>query len=197
LLALYRIWNIVEYWAPYRELADSDWDATLREFIPRFLAARTKTAYQLELSALIARVKDSHSNVRSSVLEAQPPDGKGYLPVSVRFVETKAVVVAFTNPRLGPATGLQVGDVIAAIDGIPVDTLVVRRQPFYAASNPSSLMRDMARRLPRGARAGSGCGPARRSAACSARRTRACRFRRPRGRPEARPRGPDVPPAEQ
>jgi len=150
LLALFRIWNIIEYWAPYRELADSDWDATLREFIPRFLAARTKSAYQLELMALIARVKDSHSNVRSSVLDAQPPAGTAYLPVSVRFAEGKAVVAEFTNPRLGPPTGLQVGDVIAAIDGVPVDTLVARWQPFYAASNPSGRLRNIARSLPRG-----------------------------------------------
>jgi C-terminal processing protease CtpA/Prc len=150
LLALFRIWNIIEYWTPNRELADSDWDATLREFIPRFLAARTKTAYQLELLALIARVNDTHSNVWSSLLEAQPPAGSADLPVRVRFVEEKAVVAEFTNPRLGPATGLQVGDVIAAIDGVPVDSLVARRQPFYAASNPSARLRDMARSLTRG-----------------------------------------------
>ena len=29
LLALYRFWNIIEYWFPYRDLIDEDWDGVL------------------------------------------------------------------------------------------------------------------------------------------------------------------------
>jgi hypothetical protein len=150
LLALYRMWNIIEYWSPYRELADSDWDATLREFIPRFLAARTRTAYRLELMALLARVHDTHTSLANR-LDAQPPGGRAYLPVMMRFVEQQAIVFKFTDPQQGPATGLRVGDVIAAIDGVPVDTLVARWRAFYGASNESSRMRNIARSITRGA----------------------------------------------
>jgi C-terminal processing protease CtpA/Prc len=150
LLALYRLWNMIEFWAPYRDLVAGDWDATLREFIPRMLAARGKTAYQLELLALIARVQDSHANLWSG-LDAQPPEGKAHLPVAVRFVEGKAVVVAFTNARLGPRSGLQVGDVITSLDGTTVETLTRGWAPWYPASNPSARARDMARTLTRGA----------------------------------------------
>src|SRR5262249_21826984 len=148
LLALYRLWNIIEYWSPYRDLAEPDWDGVLRECIPRFVAASTKAAYERELIALIARVRDTHANLWSG-LDAQSPEGKAYLPVTVRFVEGKAVVSDFTNPRLGAASGLRIGDVIDAIDGTRVDSLAARWRPLYAASNDAARWRDMARTLTR------------------------------------------------
>jgi C-terminal processing protease CtpA/Prc len=149
LLALFRLWNIIEYWSPYRDLADPDWDGVLREFIPRFLAASTTPDYKRELIALIARVRDTHANLWSG-LDAQPPVGKANLPVSVRFIEGKAVVTAYPNSRLGPASGLRVGDVITHLDGVAVDSLVASLRPLYPASNEAARLRDIARSLTRG-----------------------------------------------
>ena len=39
LLALYRFWNIIEYWYPYRNLIDEEWDSVLAEFIPSLYSA--------------------------------------------------------------------------------------------------------------------------------------------------------------
>lgn len=39
ILSLLRLWNIIEYWFPYRDLRDEDWQAVLREFLPRLVAA--------------------------------------------------------------------------------------------------------------------------------------------------------------
>ena len=35
LLALFKLWNIVEYFYPYKHLARVEWGLVLREFIPR------------------------------------------------------------------------------------------------------------------------------------------------------------------
>src|SRR5262249_3848908 len=37
LLALYRFWNTIEYWYPYRDVIAEDWDGVLKELIPSFL----------------------------------------------------------------------------------------------------------------------------------------------------------------
>lgn len=150
LLALFRWWNVIEYWFPSRDLIGEDWDATLREFIPRMANARGREAYQLELLALIDRIHDTHASLGGG-LGVQPPRGLAYVPVAVRFVEGQAVVSMFLNPRLGPATGLRPGDAIRAIDGTPVDTLVARWRAAYPASNESARLRDMALNLLRGA----------------------------------------------
>jgi C-terminal processing protease CtpA/Prc len=149
LLALFRYWNMVEYWFPNRGIIGEDWDGVLREFVQRLVAARGREAYETEMMALIARVHDTHANLWSS-LEVRPPRGDAGLPVWIRFIEGRAVITHLAHPVLGPASGLRVGDVIRAIGGVPVDTLVARWRPLYAASNEPTSLRDMARELPRG-----------------------------------------------
>ena len=80
LLALFRFWNIIEYWFPYRDIIGEDWDAVLCEFIPKVTLARTRDAYQIAMMALIARVHDTHANLWSS-LDVRPPVGRRQAPV--------------------------------------------------------------------------------------------------------------------
>jgi C-terminal processing protease CtpA/Prc len=149
LLALYRFWNMVEYWFPNREITGEDWDGVLREFVPRLVSTRGREAYEAEMMALIARVHDTHANLWSS-LDVRPPRGEAGLPVWIRFIEGRPVVTRLAHPVLGPASGLRVGDVIRTIGGVPVDTLVARWRPMYAASNEAASLRDMGRELSRG-----------------------------------------------
>jgi C-terminal processing protease CtpA/Prc len=149
LLALFRFWNIVEYWYPNRDIIGENWDGVLREFVPRIMGAPDAQAYGLTMMQLIARVHDTHANLWSS-LSLRPPAGPAVLPVTARFLEGQAVVTGYSNATLGPATGLRPGDVIQALDGTPVDSLVAAWQPFYAASNEPTALRDIALSLTRG-----------------------------------------------
>lgn len=149
LLALYRFWNIIEYWSPYRDLIKEDWDAVLREFVPRLWMADGPDTYRLAMIALIARVQDGHANLWNS-LSVRPPRGLHQLPVNVRFIESKAVVTGFSHDTFGPATGLRIGDVILSIGGARVDSLISAWAPYYAASNQPARLRDIARSLTQG-----------------------------------------------
>ena len=111
LLALYRFWNIIEYWFPYRNVLDQDWDQVLAEFIPRIALAKDKDAYQLETIALIAKVTDTHANLWSAPPQSARRRGC-QLPVMTRFIENRAVVTGYSEAAAGPATGLKIGDVI-------------------------------------------------------------------------------------
>ena len=91
LLALFRFWNIVEYWSPYRDLIGEKWDNVLTEFIPRIGLAKDAESYQREIMALIARVHDGHANLWSS-LQNRPPVGSCQLAVNVRFVANLPVI---------------------------------------------------------------------------------------------------------
>ena len=149
LLALYRFWNIVEYWFPYRDLLDRPWDEELRAFIPRVALAKDGDAFKREMIALIARVHDTHANLWSS-LDVRPPVGKCQIPVTLRFIENQAVVSGYSHAESGPATGLRVGDVVKTMDGVAVAEIVTRWTPYYAASNEPTRLRDIARSLSRG-----------------------------------------------
>lgn len=149
LLALYRFWNMVEYWFPYRDVIGEDWDAVLERFVPRLALAPSRDAYQRELLALIASLHDTHAQLAASA-DPRPPQGGCAVPVAVRFLEGKAVVAAYADPKAGPETGLRVGDVIAARDGAPIAKLVEQWSPYYSASNQPTRLRDIGRNLLRG-----------------------------------------------
>ncbi|MBK7702456.1 MAG: hypothetical protein IPI34_05920 [bacterium] len=101
------------------------------------------------MMAMIARSGDTHANLWSS-LDVRPPRGDGSWPVDLRYVEGRMVVSAFADSLLGPASGLAIGDVIAAVDGIPVAKLFEAWSPYYCASNRTVLWRDIALALSRG-----------------------------------------------
>jgi hypothetical protein len=47
LLGLFRVWNVIHYFFPYKHLMDRTWDSVLTEFIPRFAQAETPVDYGL------------------------------------------------------------------------------------------------------------------------------------------------------
>ncbi len=147
LLALYRFWNIMEYWSPYRDLVGPGWTGVLAEFIPRVVGAKNAESYRQEMLALVARARDGHANLWTA-LDARPPVGKCQLPVSVRFVENvPAVTGVFSS---GSQAELKIGDVITELDGVPVGKLIENWRPFYADSNDAARLRDIARTITRG-----------------------------------------------
>lgn len=149
LLALYRYWNMVEYWFPYRDLIEDDWDGVLREFVLRLVEAESAEAYRRQLLYLIARLEDTHANLWSA-LDVRPPKGSCYWPFAVQFVEERLTVTDLTARARSEEAGIQVGDVIESIDGTTIEELVEAWSPLYAASNERTRRRDIARQLPRG-----------------------------------------------
>ena len=148
LLALFRYWNIIEYWYPNRDVIGEDWDKVLATFIPRLALAKDSVGYQLQLMELIAKVHDTHANLWSS-LAVRPPIGDCHLPVRMRFVQHQAVVTDIERAESTMAS-LKAGDVITSLDGRPVSDLVDEWTPYYADSNEAARLRDIAAYMTRG-----------------------------------------------
>ncbi|SFQ77166.1 S41 family peptidase [Hymenobacter arizonensis] len=150
LLSLYRYWNMIAYFFPYRYAIGEDWQQVLPEFIPQFAAARTDEQYRLAALAIIARIHDTHANIIGGDKILNTYKGTLHAPVQVRFVEGQAVVTDYFHETLGPATGLQKGDVVLTVDGTKVTDLIKARQPITPASNEPTQLRNIARDLLRG-----------------------------------------------
>ena len=149
LLALFRFWNIVEYWSPYRDVTGENWDNVLKEFIPRVGLAKDAESYRRELMVLIAKVHDGHANLWSS-LEDRPPVGNCQLPIDVRFVENLPVISEFSGRAPNDLGELKIGDVITDLDGVPVSKLIESWTPYYGASNDAARLFNLGRFLTRG-----------------------------------------------
>jgi C-terminal processing protease CtpA/Prc len=153
ILAIYRFWNVIEYWFPYRNLIDENRDVVLRDSLRRAVATMDAIAFQREMLSLVARTDDGHANLWSA-FAVREPVGVCQLPVSLRHLEGKFVVKAPLGDE--SASLFKPGDVLVSLDGVPVDDIVRRARPFYGASNDAGRKNQIAGSLTRGA-----CGPAR------------------------------------
>ncbi len=143
LLALYRYWNMIQYFFLDRHLIGEDWNKVLTEFIPSFCNAKDTLAYQLACLKLIARVHDTHAGLYGDYA-VQKMKGSYYTPFKAAFVEGKLVVTGF-YPDSTAAIMSQVrpGDVIEQIDGVSVDSLVKKYLPLTPASNYSTQLQSL------------------------------------------------------
>jgi C-terminal processing protease CtpA/Prc len=144
LLCLYRYWNIIQYFFPYKYLIGEDWNKVLPEFVPRFVNAKNELEYKLTLLELIARVHDTHANIWQQDKTLAGFKGRNYVPVKVGFVEDKAVIVDVLSDGPGQQATLKKGDVILSVNDQSIDAFVKARLPYTPASNYPTQLRTLA-----------------------------------------------------
>ncbi|WP_194086713.1 S41 family peptidase [Maribellus luteus] len=165
LLALYRYWNIIQYFFPYKYLTDKKWDEVLREYIPVFINAKSALEYQLAILQLAAETNDTHARflmgadeigflrgTRYAPLRTNEIDslrGTKYAPFRVRFIENNLTVIDYFKPRLKETTGLEIGDFITHIDSKKIEYIIDSIKAYYPASNEAARMYYMATDLVR------------------------------------------------
>jgi C-terminal processing protease CtpA/Prc len=147
LLTLFRYWNMVNYYFPYKNLITENWNIVLKKNIPAFVEAEDELSYKLAVLALIADVHDTHANIWGMDDALNGYRGRNYPPVEISFIEGKAVVTGYFDKALGEKSGLKVGDVIETIEGKPVDDIIKSRLPLTPASNYPTQLRDIAANL--------------------------------------------------
>ncbi len=138
LLAVVRLWNVIRLFYPYLELI-GDWDAVLPEFLARMEKAPSGRDYALAVREMAMRVQDSHTWV-SGHPELDAAHGAGPLgtvPIVVRRVEGQAVVTARSTEAA--SAGVEVGDILLAVDDQPLEERLQALRPFHTASTASGL----------------------------------------------------------
>ncbi|KAA0989157.1 S41 family peptidase [Dyadobacter aurulentus] len=147
LLGLYRYWNMIEYFFPYKYLIKEDWQAVLTEFIPKFIKATDETSYKLAALELIGKVQDTHANVYNQQGALNRYFGEKYAPAQLTFIENKPVVTDYYNAALGEKSGLKIGDIVEKINGKTIAQLIKEKLPYSPASNYPTQLRVLASNL--------------------------------------------------
>jgi C-terminal processing protease CtpA/Prc len=144
LLSLYRYWNIINYFFPYKHLTDKDWNTCLSEYIPKFIEAKNELEYELATIQIIGDVKDTHANLWGGTNNKMHElRGWNFPPFHLTFIENDLVINDFFDDEKSKTTGLELGDVMTSINGASVDSLVNAMQDFYPASNQPTRLRDI------------------------------------------------------
>ncbi len=147
LLTLYKYWNMIQYYFPYKHITEKDWSTTLKDYVPAFINASNELEFELATVKIIGDVKDTHANLWGGNNVIKEERGTNYPPVHVRFIENKLVVTDYYNPEMESDIGLKAGDVITKINGISVEKLIAEKLPFYPASNYTTQLRDISQDL--------------------------------------------------
>jgi C-terminal processing protease CtpA/Prc len=150
LLALFRYWNMIEYFFPYKYAIGEDWHPVLAEFIPQFADAPDALQYRLAAVRLIERVHDTHSTLWGKDQVITDYWGIYTVPVKLQFIDNQAVVTTLNQTGLATPSALQPGDIITAVDGVTVADWIKQRPALFPASNEPARLRTIADLLLRG-----------------------------------------------
>jgi C-terminal processing protease CtpA/Prc len=138
LLAAFRLWAVINYFYPYKDLMGEDWNETLRQFIPRLESARDALDYHLTVVEMATRIHDTHVSVTNPFLNKY--FGEGRAPIRIRMIEGLPVITGFTNADAAKEDGLEIGDVILKVDGEDASRLIAERLKYTAHSTQAGGM---------------------------------------------------------
>lgn len=144
ILSLYRYWNVIQYFYPYKYLITENWSDVLEDFIPRFIDAQNEHTYIQSVLELISRIHDTHANIWSHHPVLEEIRGKNIANPIISFVEDKATVTGFHKEDFRTLTSLKVGDVILSINNKEISDIIKEKKEITPASNYPTQLRDIA-----------------------------------------------------
>ena len=147
LLALYRFWNIIQYFYPYFYLIEHDWNEVLYEFVPKFINASNELEYKLVLLELMSKVQDSHVQIIGNDKTLGQFWGTKMAPLELRFIDEKLVITKILEPAIKNDVDIKIGDQITKIDGIGIDEILSQKLKYIPGSNRQTKLRDIARKI--------------------------------------------------
>lgn len=143
LLALFRHWNIINYFFPYRDLCDQKWSEVLLQMLPEFINAKNQEEYILTCLKLESKIDDSHGFFKTNNSILRLKQGLLHPPFFVRFIENKLVVKNCIEGNAFAKENIKIGDIITTINGKPVDSLIKKMLPYTPASNYAVKLRNI------------------------------------------------------
>jgi C-terminal processing protease CtpA/Prc len=136
LLALFRYWNVINNFFPYKNLIGDSWETVLPRYIVKFETNKDQTDYHLTVREMVAEMRDSHGGARNTNAAGEK-FGTFQPAVFVGYVEEKSVVTKVLDDKLP----IKVGDVILSVDDEPVEKRREYLGRYIASSTPQWLER--------------------------------------------------------
>ncbi|MDR4952409.1 S41 family peptidase [Chryseobacterium sp. ES2] len=134
LLELFRYWNYVEYFFPYKYETDQNWNDVITEMIPKFLMIDNDENFHLTLAELVTKTDDSHAYILSKEIQLNLY-GQRKVPVEYTYAEGKLVIIKVNDTRSRHKSPLHPGDVIYDIEGKTIPQVINNLAKYVPASN--------------------------------------------------------------
>jgi C-terminal processing protease CtpA/Prc len=133
LITLFRYWNVIDYYYPYKYVMDQNWDEVLEEMIPRFQQIKSEEEYHVLLHELTVKLCDSHSFFVTDLVRSFA--GNKYIAARFKIIDDKAVITEFYNDSLAHLDDLQKGDAVLKVNDVPVLERYHKNEKYINGSN--------------------------------------------------------------
>ena len=138
LLTLFRYWNYVEYFFPYKYQMDQKWDIALNEMLPKFSKTVSEMDFVLAMLEIVTKLNDTHASFNSFKMFEY--FGDKWMPVNIKVIDEKIIVTSFQNDSLAKIADFKIGDVITKIDGKPISQIIKENKKYIRGSNESAVL---------------------------------------------------------
>lgn len=142
LLSLFRYWNTIEYFFPYKYIMNYKWDITLQEAISDFINIKTEEDFQLAMLKVVVRLNDGHAMFNFK----RPQDRnkqRNFLPVKSKIIDKKLVVTEILSDSIAKLDDIRVGDVITKINDKSIEKIIEEKKNYISASNESAYLKNL------------------------------------------------------
>ena len=136
LLTLFRLWNMVEYFFPYKYQMDISWDTALMNALPKFKNAATELDFHLAILELVVHLNDSHAGFSTPLIKKF--FGTKFIPSKFNWVNKKVIITGHYNDSLSLLNNLKIGDIIVKKDNRDVMEIFRDAQHLIQGSNDNA-----------------------------------------------------------
>ena len=142
ILSLFRYWNIIQYYYPYRTVIGEDWNAVLNEFMPKFIECDEELAYKLTVQELTTKVHDTHVTVKDNNKVLNKYWGVNIAPIRFLLVENKIIVTEKTENYANDSK-VQIGDVVLKINDKDIFEVIKEKSKYISFSNDKATVNNL------------------------------------------------------
>lgn len=135
---LSKLWAEVKFnFTNFDLVPEVNWDALYFEYLPKVRQSRSTLEYYQLLMEIVAKLRDGHTGI--SIPRELVEQAFSRPPLDTRLIEDKVIITKIYDAAL-KETGLEIGQEIIEIDGIPIKKYASENvAPFQAASTPQDL----------------------------------------------------------
>ncbi|MGZ3812798.1 MAG: S41 family peptidase [Mucilaginibacter sp.] len=148
LLSLFRYWNIINYFYPYKYAVGKDWNKVLDEMVPQFKDAPDTLAYHFAMLRLVRNLNDTHAFFGTDQLRTF--NGNYRSPVMLKIIGDSVMVTGYYNYALKDKNELLAGDRLLKVDNKDINQLIKEKLEITMGSNEATQIRNVVLLLLRG-----------------------------------------------
>lgn len=139
LIALFRYWNIIEYYYPYTDILEENWDEVLTTFIPKFVNTESELDYKLTISELTTKIHDPHAGVDDINETLYKYWGNKYAPIEFDLVED-SIVIKKVLPKYKDECELKPGDIVLEINDKDIFEVIKEKSKYRSLSRKEAIV---------------------------------------------------------